>query len=99
MHCVPGKGRDSIKIWAIPDPWMQGLTVVYCGGRTLEAEALGNNDWLISSSGCHFGKIWTYPTAYRHQCQEAPGQTYKRVGIKSHPSADRLKSYYAQSHL
>ena len=46
---------------------------------------------VSSPKGCHFGiKAQPYPTTYRLQCWEAPGQTAIRIGTRPHSSADRV---------
>ena len=43
----------------------QGVTVVCCRGRTLEAKVSGITISVCSSTGGHFGKIWPHPSANR----------------------------------
>lgn len=69
---------------------MQKSAVAHRGARTLRWRPQGIIIAMSSLGGWHIGKILPHPTACRHQCWEAPGQTTNRVGTQPQLSAKML---------
>ena len=55
----------------------------------------------VGPQGCCLfpAKTWPHPTACRHQCWDASGQTTNRAGTQPHPSAERLFKVFLKKQL
>ena len=98
-----GKSNNLIEAWARLTCW--SWTVFWRDGgqlqltlrkQTLVSDIFGNillcqhGDWWQWASWLISTKNWPHPTACRHQCWDASGQTSNWMGTKVHPTSDRL---------
>ena len=64
--------ESGLEMTAVPENLLgkQGVTVAYCGGRTLEEKLLGIFISVHFSGGGYFGKIWLHPSAEKPQAKQ-----------------------------
>ena len=79
----------------------RGAAVAHCGDRDTRGGGSGNCSlaWALKDAAFFPAKTWPHPTACRHQCWDASGQTTNRAGTQPHPSAERLFKVFLKKQL